>query len=216
MKRIAKKTTDNLARRTHFGSIFSVVFFLLLVVLPLQALAGKGRHEYRGDRGTEINQGRHEYRGGRGVEVDQGRYVINYGDRNFLGHGGEPSVLFLKRELLYQYPGLDVTNLRLREVVLVAKSKIGRGVAQLRVGPEISNFYQVAGRPRDFFSRNRYTFARVNINNPFRQSWGPWQLHLKGNFKVRKVILIVEERSRPQYQYGQRGDIGQFQFNIRW
>jgi len=181
------------------GRISLLLALLMLLVLPLNAMAGRG---WQNAQPSKRWQG----------EVQ--RFVLNFHDSRLRGHRGEPAILYLKKELLRQYPGIDVTDLRLRKVVLVAKTKVGRGMAQLRVGPELSRMYQVAGSPPDFHSRNRHSYDRTRILNPFMPSWGPWQLHLRGHFKVRKVVVEVEQRHRPQYGWGRQRD--GFHLKMRW
>ena len=134
------------------------------------------------------------------------RYVLDFGDRYMVGIRGDSATLYLKKALRNQYPGIDVTNFRLLKVVLLAKTKKGRGVAQLRVGPEVSEFYRVAGRSKGFRHNKLDSFDRVSIENPYNNSRGPWQLNLQGKFKVRKVVLVVEERKRSHYGWWSPGE----------
>ncbi len=145
------------------------------------------------------------------------KLVLDFGDGHFRSGGGYSSTLFLKKALLEQYPGINISDYRLQRVVVVAKSKLGRGNVQLRVGPEVTDGYRVAGDPRGFFSDHPRSFDRVRINNPFGDSWGPWQLLLNGNFKVRKVVLIVEERHPRKHgrHYGWGPD-QHLSFKMRW
>lgn len=170
------------------GAIIRVMLIVLVLLLfsPLQAAAGKGK-------------------------ADRERFVLDFGDSHFRGN----PTLFLKRELLNQYPGINISDYRLRRVVLVAKTKKGQGSAQLRVGPELSPQYRVDGLPRAFHSHHPESFDRIRIRNPFRDSWGPWQLFLQGNFKVRKVVLVLERRHYAQYGYGY-SPYHHFQFKMRW
>ena len=161
-----------------------MIMVLLLLLFPLQAAAGNGKAERE-------------------------RFVLDFGDSHFRGN----PTLFLKRELLNQYPGINIADYRLRRVVLVAKTKAGHGSAQLRVGPELSPQYRVNGAPRSFHSYHPESFDRIRIRNPFYDSWGPWQLFLQGNFKVRKIVLVVEKRYHEHYGYY---PYQRFQFNMRW
>lgn len=161
-----------------------MIMVLLLLLFPLQAAAGKGK-------------------------ADRERFVLDFGDSHFRGN----PTLFLKRELLNQYPGINIADYRLRRVVLVAKTKAGYGSAQLRVGPELSPQYRVNGAPRSFHSYHPESFDRIRIRNPFHDSWGPWQLFLQGNFKVRKIVLVVEKRYQEHYGYY---PYQRFHFNMRW
>lgn len=155
------------------------------------------------------------------------KFVIDFGDQQFNGHYGEPNTLYLKKALRRQYPRVNVSDYRLRRVVLVAKTYHGRGKAQLRVGPEMTDLYNVGGHPEGFHGNRHGSFDKVKIRNPFRDSWGPWQLYLRGTFKVRQVVLVVEKRERENYGWSQyeyperhyydwRSEDGRFYFNMRW
>lgn len=193
MKRneIAIETTQNKKNNTktelHYTKTLLVGIFLLLL-FPLQAMAG-----------------------------GKDRLVLDFADSHIRGSRGYASTLYLKKALLEQYPGINISDYRLRKVVVVAKSKIGRGDVQLRVGPEVTGRYRVAGSPGGFYSNHPRSFDRVGIHNPFGDSWGPWQLLLNGNFKVRKVELVVEER-HPRRHGRHYGSVPNqhFSFKMRW
>lgn len=124
------------------------------------------------------------------------RFVLDYNDSHIRSHRGEPASLLLKKALRNQYPWVEVGDLELRRVVLIAKSRQGRGKAQLRVGHRMSDMYLVddgSGR-RD----RRDSFDRVVFRNPSFDSDGPWQIDMLGNFVVNKVVLEVD--SRPHHQ----------------
>lgn len=170
--------------------ILTAFILLLTALLVIPSLAAAGRDRQR------ANEKRHPDN----YYTNQ-RIVLDFGDSFLQGRNGKGSTLFLKRELKHQYPELDVSKLRLNEVVLVAKSRIGRGNVELRVGPVMSDVYRVAGRPQDFDRRHRHTFDRVRINAPDYVSKGPWQLNLFGTFKVRKVVLEVEQKGINFYSW---------------
>lgn len=160
-------------------------------------------------------------------EVEKEKFVLDFGDSYFRGMHGGGAVLHLKRALKQQYPWVDVSDYRLKKVVLVAKTKFGRGHAQLRVGPEFSDRYRIKGRPHSFNDNRKKTFDRVNIRSPYHDSWGPWRLQLHGIFKVKKVVLVAERRkhhhygwaphNRPRPQYRQSAPYdGSFYFNMWW
>lgn len=132
--------------------------------------------------------------------AEREKFVLDFDDSRIEGRRGAPTPLFLKKELRRQYPGIDVTELQLHEVIVVAKSRKGRGEVQLKVGPESSSLYRIEGHPRQSYRSDSHSFSRVSIINPFPQSWGPWQLLVSGNVTVRKVIVVVEDRPRPQYK----------------
>ncbi|MCA1747542.1 MAG: hypothetical protein LC655_07580 [Bacteroidales bacterium] len=126
--------------------------------------------------------------------AERQRIVLDFADAK--SRGGEQITIFLKKELVRQYPGINVSDLRLHKVILVTTSVKGRGLAQLRVGPNSSGVYQVGRHPGKGNGRYKHSFSPVILMNPFRQSWGPWQLLLDGDLKVRQVFLEVENRSR--------------------
>jgi len=129
------------------------------------------------------------------------RYVIDFDDSHIRGYRGEKATIFLKKSLKAQYPWVRLADLELEKVVLVAKSKKGRGGAGLRVGRWTTDMYGVDGSPRQFHDNGRSTFDRVKFWNPSKNSNGPWQLEVKGNLIVRKVVLMVRDHGRREY-YG--------------
>lgn len=132
--------------------------------------------------------------------ASQERFVLDFNDSHIRSHKGEAATIFLKKSLKEQYPWVQISDLKLKKVVLVAKSKKGRGRAGLRVGKWATDMYEVDGSPRSFHNGDRYTFARVKFWNPSHGSRGPWQIGLRGNFIVRKVVLIVDNhRKRDHY-----------------
>jgi len=134
------------------------------------------------------------------------RYVVDFDDSNIRGHKGQAATIFLKKSFKDQYPWVDLSNVDIRKVVLVAKSKKGRGGAQLRVGNRVTDMYQVAGSPHSFRDDRRYTFDRIHFRNPSGNSRGPWQIDLIGNLIVRKVVLEVDDRTwrRPHKRWNHR------------
>lgn len=122
------------------------------------------------------------------------RFVLEYNDSHIRSHRGEPATLFLKKALRDQYPWVDVDDLELRRVVLIAKSRHGRGEAQLRVGHRMTDMYQVDGGSGRFHDDRRNTFDRIHFSNPSYDSNGPWQIDMLGNFIVNKVVLEVDNR----------------------
>lgn len=132
------------------------------------------------------------------------RYVLDFGDTFIRSYHKEPATIFLKRTLKEQYPGVNIRDMDLRKVVVVAKTKMGLGGAELRVGRNRTHNQQVYGNPRDFNDHRRYTFDRVRFRNPSKSSRGPWQIDLRGNFIVRKIVLVVDEHRdyRPHRRHG--------------
>lgn len=135
--------------------------------------------------------------------ADSERYVLRFNDIHLRGYHNDPAKLFLKVALRQQYPWVNPADLRLKRVTLVGKSKHGRGRARLKVGANRTDQYRVGGQIYDFDSPARYSFDRVTMKNPVKGSRGPWQVQLRGNFVVRKVVLEVREKEHRRRWYGQ-------------
>lgn len=150
------------------------------------------------------------------AEAARERYIVEFDDVHIRGQRGETATIFLKKAFRQQYPWVELADMDLRKVVLVAKSRKGNGGAQLRVGEWLTDSYTVAGRPVDFRDRRKITFDRVRFNNPSSSSGGPWQIDLQGNFIVRKVVLEMDNyRWRHRY-YGRKHHYNRHHFNKRY
>ena len=103
------------------------------------------------------------------------------------------NVILLKRALRDQYPGLDLEGQSLSQVLVMAKSRHGHGKAALRVANWRSSSQTIGGVPRDFRDPSTDTYYVHAFDNVSADSWGRWQLELQGNFKVRKVILVLDD-----------------------
>jgi len=109
--------------------------------------------------------------------------------------GGElftqSSTLFLKREL--QALGHNVRGKKLKKVVLVSKSKRGRGQAELMVGQSSMGSKNVAGSQGGLgFQNDRpasYNRVKWNLNG---RTPGAWQIHMNGRIKVKAVIVELK------------------------
>ena len=121
------------------------------------------------------------------------RLVLELHDRLVRSHRGQWETLHLKRILREQYPWVKVDDLDLRRVVLIAKSRHGRGDALLRVGHRVMESHSVYGRSGRFRDDRRH-FDQVDFGNLSFGSGGPWQIDLRGDFIVRKVVLEVDDR----------------------
>ena len=103
----------------------------------------------------------------------------------------QESTIFLKREL--RRMGYDVRNADLKRVVLVAKSKRGRGQAKLVVGQN-ATFADNVGPAQNglgFQSERPASYNRI----PFRHSGdsrGRWQIQMRGRIKVKAVIVVFK------------------------
>ncbi len=121
------------------------------------------------------------------------RLTLDYGDSQFRGDRDGVKI-FLKKSLKEHYPVVDVSNYHLRKVILVAWTNNGTGSVQLRIGPEMTSIYKVERVSRNMPKESGHSPSAVVIDNPFFESWGPWQLLLDGDITLRQVILEVEKR----------------------
>lgn len=103
------------------------------------------------------------------------------------------NVIFLKKALKDQYPNLDLHNQYLKNIVVIGKSKHGYGQVQMRVKNWVSSPKVVDGNKYDFHKHSDRSFDYVTLRNDRYYSDGRWQLLTKGNFKIRKVILVMED-----------------------
>ncbi len=126
----------------------------------------------------------------------QTRLVLDYDDQHYRGQ----NTLFLKRKARQQHPGVSLRDKELISVRLVAKSRFGRGQATLTVGQTDSYPETVGGNPDEFDNPRPYTFDRIRFNNPANSSQGRWQIQLRGNFKIRKVVLLIEDDYYGQFE----------------
>lgn len=104
------------------------------------------------------------------------------------------NTLYLKQRINNAYPGINLRQAELEKVILVAKTKHGGGKVALRVGPNVGYDMRVGGDPYDFNERGHY--YRVRMEN-YDGSRGAWQLKLRGNFKIKKVVVVINTRNRP-------------------
>ncbi len=115
------------------------------------------------------------------------RFVLNLGDAEFSGN----SVIRLKQMLRDQH-GIDARDYNLRGVMILSKTKFGRGTAALKVGDWVSYSQRVYGSPENFNRPNENTFVRTEFRNENRRHDGVWQILLEGNHKVRRIIVAIE------------------------
>ncbi len=117
------------------------------------------------------------------------RLELNFHGREYRGQ----NTLFLKREIMSQL-GMHPQGLNLKSVILVAKSRMGHGKAQLSVGGFSERM--IRGRTFDFDRNEDWTYDQVQFMVRGRDQMAPWQLQLQGQIRVKKVILIVDEDGR--------------------
>ena len=103
----------------------------------------------------------------------------------------QESTIFLKREL--KNMGYKVRNKKLRKVVLVAKSKRGRGQAELMIGQNYKPAKTIAMAQDGFgFQSDRpASYNRIKWRAQ-GNTQGPWQIHMRGRIKVKAVIVVLQ------------------------
>lgn len=121
------------------------------------------------------------------------RYVLDFNDWHLQGQ----STIALKQELQRRYGNLPFQRMDLQRVVLLAKSAYGGARATLVVGPQQSNPQIIPGNPRDFQNPANYTYTRLRFNPPSGNDRGIWQLHINGNVKVRRVVVVAQMGYQP-------------------
>lgn len=124
------------------------------------------------------------------------RLILKYKDRHIRSTNHQEQTLYLKRELKEKYPQLNLNKYRLVRTVVMAKSKKGKGTVQLRIKDKYSRKHRVHGTPQGFGNSAKFNYDKVEISPPAYRSDGPWQLLFRGNFKLRKVLLVVERKDR--------------------
>lgn len=173
----------------------AIITFLTVVTLT-QSFANPRTRQ--GERGYYPTRAPHNPSiTGRDYGRSIGRQVIDLNINQTYFRGG---VIALKREIKMQNPHMNLQQMKLLAVVLVAKSKHGRGEATLNVGYQSSYPQTVPGNPYDFQRPSAYTYKRVQLKNPSFDSQGKWQIELKGLIKVSKVRVIVESSAYSQVQ----------------
>lgn len=101
------------------------------------------------------------------------------------------NTIYLRAEL--DDMGVDLHKRRLKRVILVAKSKRGKGKATLQLGQKMKPTKDVLAAKNGyvFHDEARQSYNRV-IWNANRKSSDIWQIHLKGRIKVKAVIVEME------------------------
>ncbi len=106
----------------------------------------------------------------------------------------EPVVFNLKKELQRKYPQLNLRKFQLEKAHIVAKSRNGRGSAQLQVKNNYSRPITIPGTVYAFHNHNRNTFSKIKLVHPGYTTKGPWKMHFRGNIILRKITLFVDDR----------------------
>lgn len=104
------------------------------------------------------------------------------------------SIIPIKAKLKQQYPHLNIQNLKVLQVNLMAKSRMGRGEASLITGYNSTYPVNVPGNPRMFDMHSPRTFAHISLYNSSLDSRGKVQVELRGNIKVRVIDVVIQKQ----------------------
>ena len=127
------------------------------------------------------------------VQAESERLVLKYDDRHIQSSKHQPATIYLKQELQRSYPGLDLSRQRLERIVVMAKSKKGNGTVQLRVNDDYSREMRVQGQSNSFNNKDTFNYDKIDIASPSSSRGGAWQLHFRGNFMLRKIVVITRQ-----------------------
>lgn len=102
-------------------------------------------------------------------------------------------VLKLKALALKARPEMDINNVGLLAIEVLAKSQQGKGTLRLRVGNKLTAWTKVAGTLKKFDSNKSGTFSTVKMRSPVTGKGKVWQLLINGYIKIRKIILYTTD-----------------------
>ena len=158
-----------------------------IIAMPTFANYGRGQRGHSGQH----HHGHHGQRVNHQSQLKELTVFINQ-------HTRGPSVIHLKQKLKMQYPRIDLSKMKLKQVILKAKSKHGRGLAKLVVGQGMQpdDIAIIPGNPRLFQMRGPRTLSEIVLSKRGlgQESLGKkWQVHLQGNIIVKKATLLVQE-----------------------
>lgn len=105
------------------------------------------------------------------------------------------NTIALKRLVKQENPSLNLRDLELLSVSVLAKSKQGRGEVSLVVGHDVSYPEIIPGSPAMFRSMSPRSFSPVSLHNDLRSSQGKWQLDLRGNIKIQSIMLHLKKKN---------------------
>ena len=124
-----------------------------------------------------------------------GEFFLLEMDNVVLASKSGDNTIALKRELRDQYPGERFRDAKLMSVMVVAKSRGGRGTMRLMVGPTLSAAQGLGGSRPLWASEDQSTFDRILFEGPTNQNRGRWQLHTTGRVKVHQIMVEVDKNS---------------------
>ncbi len=102
-------------------------------------------------------------------------------------------VLKLKALALKARLEMDINNVGLLAIEVLAKSQQGKGTLRLRVGNKLTAWTKVAGTLKKFDNNESNTFSTIKIRSPEEGKGKVWQLLINGYIKIRKIILYTTD-----------------------
>lgn len=114
------------------------------------------------------------------------RHVLDFGDRLVRGE----TQVGIKKEARDR--GIILRDNELVQVLLVAKSRGGGAVARLvdgGSGEEVT----IPGTPDKFDDHAAYTYSKLSIDANNMAGNTPWRLLLRGQIKIKEIILIASK-----------------------
>jgi len=88
---------------------------------------------------------------------------------------------------------MDINNVGLLAIEVLAKSQQGKGTLRLRVGNKLTAWTKVAGTLKKFDNNESNTFSTIKIRSPEEGKGKVWQLLINGYIKIRKIILYTTD-----------------------
>lgn len=99
------------------------------------------------------------------------------------------TTLKLKALALQSNSNLDINNLNLLAIEILAKSRQGNGTIRLRVGEELTAWTNVAGTQKDFDHSTIDSFSTIKLRSPVMGKGKVWQLIINGYIKIKMITL---------------------------
>jgi len=97
--------------------------------------------------------------------------------------------IYLKREIRRENPNLNLNLFQIVNVNMMAKSRSGRGMVELRINNRRQDNRQVNGNPVDYNDWSSYTYDKDILLINRSQESGPWQIIMNGMIKVRNINI---------------------------
>lgn len=127
-------------------------------------------------------------------QQQQLQVTINMNDQEYRGAQGE--TIPLRQLIQRQRPQIQLNQFEIQSARVLAKSRAGRAQMSLIIGNRQADRVIVPGRPVDFDRPAGNTFTNLFLENTTGNSTGVWQLEVRGNVKVRQIVVSLREIRR--------------------